>query len=105
MGIGDVKHGHSNPKTPTYSSWAHMWGRVRHPHREIYKKIKVCDRWADFENFLVDMGERPEGTTLDRIDNKGNYEPGNCRWATLAEQARNKRSTRRQLLLFPQGQP
>lgn len=55
--------------------------------------ITVCERWNDYVNFLVDMGERPPKLTLDRINNNGNYEPGNCRWASRVEQARNTRAT------------
>lgn len=84
-------------KRPTYESWRNMWKRCTYKGHQNYKNyggrgITVCDRWIDYALFLADMGERPEGKTLDRYpDVNGNYEPGNCRWATPKEQAANKR--------------
>lgn len=78
-----------------YGAWAGMINRCHNPNNASFaryggKGIVVCDRWrADFLNFLEDMGERPDGMTLDRIDPYGNYDPGNCRWATLKEQRAN----------------
>ena len=73
-----------------------MGVRCRNPNADSFrfyggKGIKVCERWKIFDNFLADMGERPEGTTLDRLDSAKDYEPGNCRWVTAKEQGRSSR--------------
>jgi hypothetical protein len=86
--------------TKTYSSWQAMRTRCqckKHRHYKNYggRGSKICERWQSFDNFLADMGARPEGCSLDRIDPDKNYEPGNCRWATKKEQMRNMRATRR----------
>ena len=89
---------HGGYKTKEYQVWTNMiircYGVLNCSEYGRYggRGIKVCDRWRkSFSNFLKDMGKRPDGYTLDRIDNDGNYEPKNCRWTTQTEQHRNTR--------------
>lgn len=94
------RHGHraAGYRSPTYCSWEAMTQRCYNNRFVQYsdyggRGISVCERWERFSLFLEDMGERPEGTTLDRIDTDGNYTPDNCRWANREQQYLTRRTT------------
>lgn len=94
-----LTHGHTVNKvfSPTYRSWAAMMTRCLNPNVPHYKYyggrgIEVCERWHSFENFLADMGPRPEGRySIERVDRDGRYEPSNCKWIPQRDQSKNKR--------------
>jgi len=96
-----LKHSHAckNKKSRIYYIWISMINRCNNSNNKYYKSyggrgIRVCEAWLRFENFLADMGEKPNSMSLDRVDNNGNYGPENCRWSTNKEQQRNTRSNR-----------
>lgn len=96
---GTFRHGYAGrgkARHPLYRTWSSMHNRCHSPNDSSYsdyggRGIKVCERWNDFANFIADIGNRPPGHSLDRIDNDGNYEPNNIRWATPREQIKNRR--------------
>jgi len=95
--LAKARHGHAEPPTPTYKAWENMKQRCLNPKAPVWahyggRGISICPEWLTFDQFLTDMGERPEGASLERVNNDGNYEPANCRWElSWREQMRNKR--------------
>ena len=96
----EKRHGHcgngTTDRTPTYNTWRAMRERCTNPNHIKYSNyggrgIVICKSWKKFVSFLRDMGERPEGMTLDRIDGNKGYNPKNCKWSTLSEQNKNRR--------------
>lgn len=94
---------HGMKNTPTWNSWHAMLQRCHDPNSSMWRYyggrgIRIDPRWLDLRNFLADMGEKPVGTSLGRIDNDGDYVPTNCRWETPKQQNRNTRGVRRETI-------
>jgi len=90
---------HHKSRTSIYKTWDSIMQRCLNPNASNYKNyggrgIEICERWLDFKNFYKDMGDRPKGMQINRINNEGNYESNNCQWVTNAENSRNKRTTK-----------
>ena len=97
--LSEARTIHGETDTPTWCSWKSMLDRCYHRDHKSFaayggRGIAVCDEWTEYVNFRRDMGERPSGMSLGRIDNSGHYERGNCRWETPKQQARNRRDSR-----------
>lgn len=96
-GCTKTAHGHAARRSPEYASWSSMRDRcsanpgTNHYENYVLRGITVCERWKSFQAFLDDMGSRPAGTTIDRIDVNKGYSKENCRWATKSQQNRNKK--------------
>jgi hypothetical protein len=108
ISVAKIMHGHriapkGSPEYRTWVAWCSMRQRCYDTNRPDFSRyggrgISVCAEWAEYSQFLLDLGLVPSGYSLDRIDNASNYEPGNCRWASKQEQARNRRSNKRLLI-------
>ena len=97
MASKNAKHGYAG--TPTYETWQAMKNRCCNKNQPVYKNygargITICDKWQTFEGFLEDMGERPDGLTIERVDNNKGYSKDNCIWATIEQQNRNTRQNK-----------